>query len=293
VLTSSGATGNQWKLNGNNISGAIGTTYTATAAGNYSVMVTVNGCSSSLSAVTAVTVNPLPATPVITGNTGFCPGGNVTLTSNAASGNQWYKDNVSIPGATGTSFIANAAGVYKVISTVNGCASASSNTITVAAYTAPATPVISWNGAQLNTAAGLTGYQWFLNNNSIAGATTASHTPATSGLYKVTVTDANGCTATSAEFNFVSTAVNDITMSGVRYALSPNPASDFINLVITGNNPGKVRISLMNTAGTKVRVWNNVSTGKSLDVLGLPSGVYYLQVSNGKENGSFKIVIAH
>lgn len=46
VLTSSSATGNQWYLNGNIIPGATSQTYTATSDGVYSVVVTINGCSS-------------------------------------------------------------------------------------------------------------------------------------------------------------------------------------------------------------------------------------------------------
>lgn len=293
VLTSSAVPGNQWKLNGNNITGATGNTYTATASGNYSVIVTSNGCTSAVSEGTSVTVNPIPTTPVITGSTGFCPGGSVTLTSNAASGNQWYKDNVSISGATATTYAANAAGAYKVIATVNGCASASSNIKNVTQNPAPPIPVVNWSGTQLSTASGLSGYQWFLNNAPIAGATNGSHNPASTGLYKVTITDVNGCTATSVDFNQVATAVNDITLSGVRYTISPNPANGFINLIITGNNPGKAKLKLINSTGTEIMVWENVSSAKMLEVAILPAGLYYLQVSTKKEKGTFKVVITH
>jgi hypothetical protein len=46
VLTSSSATGNQWYLNGNAISGATSQTYTCTSSGNYTVVVTGVGCPS-------------------------------------------------------------------------------------------------------------------------------------------------------------------------------------------------------------------------------------------------------
>ncbi len=50
VLTSSSATGNQWYLDGVLISGATGQVYTATQIGNYTVIVTANGCTSTESA---------------------------------------------------------------------------------------------------------------------------------------------------------------------------------------------------------------------------------------------------
>jgi large repetitive protein len=55
ILTSSSATGNQWYLNGTTIPGAINQNYTITANGDYSVVVTLNGCSSITSAITTVT----------------------------------------------------------------------------------------------------------------------------------------------------------------------------------------------------------------------------------------------
>ncbi len=54
VLTSSSATGNQWYLNGNPITGATSQSYTATQNGNYTVVVTQNGCSSAPSSVVTV-----------------------------------------------------------------------------------------------------------------------------------------------------------------------------------------------------------------------------------------------
>ena len=125
TLDSSSATGNQWHLNGNPIGGATNPQYVATASGDYTVVVTENGCSGASSAVTTVTVNPLPATPTITpgGPTTFCDGGSVTLTSSSASGNQWYLNGNPIGGATGQQYVATTSGGYTVTVTANGCTS--------------------------------------------------------------------------------------------------------------------------------------------------------------------------
>jgi hypothetical protein len=135
TLTSSSASGNQWYLNGNPIGGATNQSYIATASGNYTVVVTQNGCPSAASAATVVTVNPTPATPTISagGPTTFCPGGSVTLTSSSATGNQWYKDGNPIGSATNQTYSATASGNYTVVVTQNGCASAASSATTVTA----------------------------------------------------------------------------------------------------------------------------------------------------------------
>jgi PKD repeat protein len=55
LLTSSATTGNQWYLNGVYLSGETNQTYNVTVNSNYTVMVTVNGCSSLSAPVTVVT----------------------------------------------------------------------------------------------------------------------------------------------------------------------------------------------------------------------------------------------
>jgi hypothetical protein len=55
VLTSSSSTGNQWYLNGTAISGATSQSYTPTQNGNYTVVVTSNGCPSAASNTQTVT----------------------------------------------------------------------------------------------------------------------------------------------------------------------------------------------------------------------------------------------
>jgi hypothetical protein len=135
TLTSSSATGNQWHLNGNPIGGETNQTFVASASGNYTVVVTANGCTSAPSAATVVTVNPIPPTPTITpgGPTTFCPGGSVTLTSSSATGNQWFLNGNPIGGATNQTFVATASGSYTVVVTTNGCPSANSAATTVTA----------------------------------------------------------------------------------------------------------------------------------------------------------------
>lgn len=59
ILQSSFATGNQWYLNGVLLPGATGNTYLPVTSGNYTVIATINGCSSAPSNTVAFTITAL------------------------------------------------------------------------------------------------------------------------------------------------------------------------------------------------------------------------------------------
>ena len=69
-------------------------------------------------------IPPTVATPIITQN-------GAVLTSNAATGNQWYLNGVMISGATSQSYTESVAGNYTDIVTVSSCPSHASNVVNV------------------------------------------------------------------------------------------------------------------------------------------------------------------
>jgi hypothetical protein len=219
TLTSSSASGNQWSLNGSPIGGATAQQYIATATGNYTVTATASGCPSAASAVTAVTVNPIPATPVIGtgGPTTFCAGGSVTLTSSSASGNQWSLNGSPIGGATAQQYIATASGNYTVIVTTSGCPSAASSATVVTVNPIPATPTITPGGPTTFCAGGnvtltsssASGNQWSLNGSPIGGATAQQYVAAVAGDYSVTVTT-SGCSSAASAVTTVTVNPNPV-----------------------------------------------------------------------------------
>jgi len=71
-----------------------------------------------------VTVNPIPATPVITQNMNV-------LSSSATSGNQWYNSGGAISGENGQNYTATSTDDYYTIITLSGCNSDTSNIIHV------------------------------------------------------------------------------------------------------------------------------------------------------------------
>ena len=202
LLTSSSASGNQWYLNGNPIGGATSNTYSATASGNYTVIVTASGCSSAASAPTSVTVNPTPATPTISpaGSITFCFRDTVTLTSSSATGNQWSVEGTPLAGETGQTLLVTKALIdahsvngnahFTVTVTEIGCSSTSAPKLVT--VLTPGTPVITAAGpttfctggsVELDVIPDTLPGQWYLNGSPIGGATNSSYVATASGSY--------------------------------------------------------------------------------------------------------------
>ena len=181
--------------------GSTTSSTSASTAGNYSVTVTnTDGCSVTTTA-TAVTVNALPTATVsnLTNTFDFCDGSSVVLDApTGASGYQWYKDGVLLAGATSGSYSATGSGSYAVsVMNADGCSSLSAAQ-TVTKNVNP-TAIIS-AGSALSFCDGgsvtLTGpsnmsYLWS------DASTSQSLVLSSSGQVGLTITDANGCSATA------------------------------------------------------------------------------------------------
>jgi hypothetical protein len=273
TLTSSSASGNQWYLEGTAIPGATNATVSAGSAGHYTVIVTTNGCSSASSAATNVTINPPPAKPVVTagGPTTFCAGGSVTLSSNNASGNQWYLDGSPISGGTNQTFAATAAGSYTATVTTAGCVSNASDPAVVTLNPLPATPAVTAGGpttfcvggSVTLTSSNASGNQWFLNGNAIGGATNQVYSVTGSGSYTVKVTGANACTSAAS--------------SATAVTVSPIPATP----AITPGGPttfcsgGSVNLTSSSASGNQWFVNGNAIGGATNQVYGAAASGNY------------------
>jgi|JI10StandDraft_1071094.scaffolds.fasta_scaffold00349_24 hypothetical protein len=111
------------------IATVAGNTVTLVATGSVTIHANQAG-NNNYNAATQVSqtfcVNPPKPTITATGVNTESP----TLTSNAATGNQWFRNDTPIGGATSTTLAITQAGVYKVQVTAGGCASAFSDPFT-------------------------------------------------------------------------------------------------------------------------------------------------------------------
>lgn len=177
---------------------ATGGTYTTTApvpstttAGTYTYYVSQANVANdeSMRAAINVTVNALPATPVITasGSTSFCTGGSVDLTSSTASGNVW-----STNATTSTITVATTGNYSVTVTDANGCSSVSApisvNVSSAPAPTITATSTQACSGDVVTVSASTSdSYLWS------TGETTQSIQVSNTAAVFVTVTNANAC----------------------------------------------------------------------------------------------------
>ena len=204
TLTSSQATAYEWS------SGATSQQISVTTSGLYWVEVTdANGCLGADSV--EITINPVPTPlPVITpdGPTTFCDGDSVTLSVDTWDGYLWSPN-----GDTTQSIVVEGSGLY-VITVTNefGC-QADAAGVVVTANELPE-PVIQSNGdsaicqgESIELSTGLfNGYSWS------TGDTTQVISVDATGTYNVTVTDANGCSGTSQDYEVVANPLPEISV---------------------------------------------------------------------------------
>ncbi|HEY0768720.1 MAG TPA: hypothetical protein VGD31_00115, partial [Sphingobacteriaceae bacterium] len=222
-----------------------------------------NGCQATSSAI-PVTINPLPAAPVITAspsNATVCSGGTVTLTAPAGYSYYWNT------GATSQSINVSASGSYFVVITNgNGC-QATSSAIPVTVSPLPDTPVITASPSNATVCAGGTvtlsapgGYSYYWNT----GETTQSINVSSSGSYYVVITNGNGCQAISSA---IPVTVNSLPVTPV---ITANPSNA---TVCAGGT-----VTLSAPVGYSY-YWNTGETSQSIIVS--TSGSYYVVITNG------------
>ena len=233
VTLSSSVTGVSYLWNNNTTTQNI----SATTTGNYSVEVTdANGCKGTSTAV-KVTENPLPV-PIVnaSGETAFCSGNNVTLSSSVTGVSYLWSNN-----ATTKSIAATTTGNYSVeVTDANGC-KGTSTAVTVTENPLPA-PIVNasgettfCSGKSVTLSSSITGVSYLWSNH----ATTQSVSATMTGNYSVEVTDANGCSAISSD---ILVTVNPLLISEITITPSANAicSGDTVTFTSTTTNGGQL-----------------------------------------------------
>jgi len=189
----------QWKRNGVIISTATTANYTATEAGNYTVLTSTNSCASPPSAPLTVVVTNVPQ-PVITadGSPHVNEGESVVLSTGQATGYayQWKRNGVLIAQAVSYRYTATQAGNYTVQVNQNDCASEESAPFSVTvnnlrqSVVTPDGNVHFCQGRSVllrSTTGTDLSYEWFRNGIKIPNAQASTYAASESGNYTIIV----------------------------------------------------------------------------------------------------------
>ncbi len=276
----------QWSNNGNTISGANASTYTATTGGNYSVSVTdLNNCTSN-STTQTITVGQTPEVPVVTANgpIKFCEGGSVELSTPTVVGivYQWLLDGNAIAGENQPTITGDQTGDYLITAVNNsGCLSQSLST-EVEVYANPtATFTLSPDTTCVDQLFALQGGSPSGGVYSGTNVDAGNFLSSTTGTFTITYqyTDVNGCSASATDDLKVYTcsSIEDLICNSIQ--LYPNPANEFVTIEIPSTM--LVNSIQMNDLSGHLIELNLVNNGNNR---------YTIPVSN-LANGTYQIVI--
>jgi photosystem II stability/assembly factor-like uncharacterized protein len=223
-----------------------------------------------------------PATPSISvsGNTIFCDGDNIVLTSSANAGNQWHLNGVAINGANHQNYTATQTGTYQVVRTT-GCYVSDTGSVRITVNATPAKPTIT-SSKNILTSSASSGNQWSFNGKEIPGATETKYSALLNGYYTVRVKQ-NGCVSA------VSDTV-DFIIPGSKITTYPNPVKD--NVTIRNSLGEKMIIQITDASGNVVYQGVSSSSSFSINMQAMQRGIYFFKVTfeGNKENFTKKIV---
>ncbi len=255
-------------------------------AGPYQVTVTdAGGCTASIT--TTVTQNTAISTIIVQDNVNCFGGSNGWASLNVSGGTPPYSYLWNTGGLTST--LSNlTAGLYQItVTDAHGCTIDNQVDITEPAELNIMVDVVLPDAAMANVTGGSSPYTYVWSTN--PPQTTPTATGLSPGTYTVTVTDANGCSAT---WDFM-IGMEELDLA--RYIdLYPNPTTDevFIDYNFTGEVD--LEVTVMNHLGQVVLTIsepNAVSGQLRLEVAEWASGIYNVLFSNGSQSNSRQLVI--
>jgi hypothetical protein len=220
----------------------------------YCVTVTdANGCTNSNCIFINVFAVPIAS---ITGPSFICNGNSATLNAGAAISYIWSN------GSTTQSTSVNTSGNYCVtVSNSLGCTASTCHSFTVSSAIIPTIaangPTTFCQSSNVTLDAG-SGYSLYIWSN---GASTETITVNTSNVYKVTVSNATGCTGSASQTVTVTPLINGLSIVGPTSACG-------------GGN-----VTLTTSSAYGSYIWSNGATTQAINIAA--TGIYYVTVSNG------------
>lgn len=209
----------------------------------------------------------------------FCAGDSVELDA----GDGYASYNWS-NGAMTRKILVRDAGSYSVsVANAAGCTGTSAP-VQVINKPVPVKPVIVLVERMLESTEATT-YEWLLDDTVIPGATSRLFHVDKMGVYKVRVTNAEGCGAESDPMTVAISGVEQADAADGGLRIYPQPTAGAFTVELGSGVSGEVRVVVRDGVGREVLRTTERSQGGafgySADLSGLPAGVYYVEVESG------------
>ena len=204
-----------------------------------------------------------------------------TITHSMCAGNSYnfFGNNITMGGTFKDSSLMNYLGCDSVI------------TLQLAINPLPNIPTFTanTNTCVLTCDSSAVAYQWYQSSAAISGATQQTYAASQSGNYSVKVTDANGCSNTSAILNVnCFTGIESLNKNNI--SLYPNPTNGSATIAFS-NAVNNASVKISNVIGQTLFVANNQSSNQIvIDLSKQAKGIYFIEVHQNDEVWRDKIV---
>ena len=189
---------------------------------------------------------------------------------------------------------------YYVSTPAGNCFATDTIEITVNPLPVPdfATSVSMATATFTNASANATSYHWNFGTGNPADTSNLTDpvfTYSQNGTYTVILTATNACGSVSHTFDVVITGISIDEIPGASVTLSPNPASDNLNLSISGLSVQKVELEITNVLGQ--RIYNEAlnlqgdNFNKQINVSEYEKGIYFLTIKTNDHATTKKLVV--
>ena len=276
---------NQWFRDGILLTNDTLRTLIVKQTGVYTVNLKSPRACISRSSPSTVSERSVPPVPIISGLSLLCPGGQITLSSSATSGNIWFLNGFQINGANDPTYVANAVGSYS-ISVINsqGCKATSANFSISPTSDIQATALISdptscgqANGSIQVTSSGGSGkykYVWSPTTGGIIQGKEDQLTVA-SGTYSVMVTDSlSGCSQLIAGI-----VLND--------PATFTASAQVTNVTSCSSSNGRINLTVNQNTGPYTFQWAGPSNATTQNINNIAAGLYSVTITQTSSGCKF------
>ena len=180
----------------------------------------------------------------------------------------------------------------RYLSTAEGCDSVVTTLLTVYPEVVPEVEVA---GDTLTAEEGYVTYQWHNGDGPIAGATGREYVITQSGVYRLEVTDGNGCTGQSQLLGMTWSAGVSVVDAGFDWKVYPNPNEGSFTVHINTPFSDRFVVKVISPTGQVVAERrmevHGEGSSERIQLSGLAKGLYLVTLSGTTHNAVRKVVV--